>query len=301
MDVDQLRAVFERVEEVLSKQIFFIAGAPKSGTTWLQRLLDAHPEIACSGEGHFADKLAVFFRHAIADYNRQQKLVAQRVYENDPIYPELSQRELDLTVVILSSLIMSTRPLGEHIRCVGDKTPRYTFHMEYLKTLFPDAKFIHVIRDGRDVVVSTCYHVYRTGDHSVFEKDSANFHKWVRQFAKQWFEAVSAARRFGEGHAADYFEVRFEDLLAQPAPKVRELLGFLGVDAAEATVRDCQERASFESLSGGRPRGQEVPSSFFRKGVSGDWRAHFDDGAVRIFEAEAGGLLEQLGYGGDEG
>ncbi len=58
MNAERLTDFQSRIGRVLSGQLFFIAGAPKSGTTWVQRLLDAHPEIVCSGEGHFANKIA---------------------------------------------------------------------------------------------------------------------------------------------------------------------------------------------------------------------------------------------------
>jgi hypothetical protein len=59
--------------------------------------------------------------------------------------------------------------------------------------------------------------------------------------------------------------------------------------------------ATFEKLSKGRTRGEEDPSSFFRKGVAGDWRDAFTDRDRRVFEREAGDLLTKLGYRGEDG
>ena len=59
--------------------------------------------------------------------------------------------------------------------------------------------------------------------------------------------------------------------------------------------------ASFERLSKGRTRGEEDPTSFFRKGVAGDWRDAFTGRDRRVFEEEAGGLLQKLGYGENGG
>jgi hypothetical protein len=60
------------------------------------------------------------------------------------------------------------------------------------------------------------------------------------------------------------------------------------------------EAASFERLSKGRERGQEDPSSFFRKGVAGDWRSVFTEKDRRVFKEEAGQLLVRLGYENDD-
>jgi hypothetical protein len=90
--------------------------------------------------------------------------------------------------------------------------------------------------------------------------------------------------------------VRYEDLLSRPEEEVRRLLEFLGAGADDETVRRCVNAASFEKLSRGRERGEEDPTSFFRKGVAGDWRNTFTEQDRRVFEEMAGDLLAQLGY-----
>ena len=74
------------------------------------------------------------------------------------------------------------------------------------------------------------------------------------------------------------------------------LLRFLGAAADEGSVGRCVGAASFERLSKGRARGDEDPSSFFRKGVAGDWRNTFTEQDRRVFEQAAGDLLARLGY-----
>ena len=100
-------------------------------------------------------------------------------------------------VLSLSCLIMAQRPISETVKCIGDKTPRYTFFLEHLGNLFPTAKFIHVIRDGRDVVVSLCHHAFRAGDKEAVRTNSPEFLKHTETFAKAWADNVRAARRFG--------------------------------------------------------------------------------------------------------
>jgi hypothetical protein len=94
----------------------------------------------------------------------------------------------------------------------------------------------------------------------------------------------------------NYTEVRYEDLLKRPEQELERLLGFLGVDAGKDAVRRCVRSASFEKLSKGRKRGREDATSFFRKGVAGDWREVFTERDKHIFKQEAGDLLVKLGY-----
>jgi hypothetical protein len=90
--------------------------------------------------------------------------------------------------------------------------------------------------------------------------------------------------------------VYYEGLSMKPEERVRRLLEFLGAGAGDETVRRCVESASFERLSRGRQRGQEDPSSFFRKGIVGDWQNVFTEEDKRVFKEEAGDLLIKLGY-----
>ena len=61
----------EGISSLDSFNLFFIGGYPKSGTTWVERIFDAHPEASCKGEAHFISLLEPSLRHAIVDYNRQ--------------------------------------------------------------------------------------------------------------------------------------------------------------------------------------------------------------------------------------
>ncbi len=121
--------------------------------------------------------------------------------------------------------------------------------------------------------------------------------KTLREAAQTWALRVGRAVEdgptlFGEA----YTEVRYEDLLSSPEEEVGRLLGFLGVDTESTLVERCVRSASFERLSRGRERGQEDPSSFYRKGVAGDWKNLFNERDKEVYKEEAGELLIRLGY-----
>jgi hypothetical protein len=123
----------------------------------------------------------------------------------------------------------------------------------------------------------------------------------LRKLAAEW--AARVGRTIEDGPAllgSNYTEVKYEDLLRSPHEETRRLLTFLGAEASEKTVEHLVEAASFERLSKGRERGEEDSSSFYRKGIAGDWRNVFTERDKLIFKDEAGDLLAKLYYEKDD-
>ena len=185
-------------------------------------------------------------------------------------------------------------------RCFG----RASAIVDRLAEYNPDLRFVHLSRDGRDVVVSGLVHqqIIHSRDESANGRvlREAVAEGWVPEdmlefFASLWKESVSAAlaakARFGH-----YLRLRYEDLLEDTLGQAQRLLEFIGADASDEIVNRCVEAASFERMSGGRRRGVEDRLSVVRKGTSGDWRRWFTDEQAAWFDQRAGELLEQLGY-----
>ena len=162
-----------------------------------------------------------------------------------------------------------------------------------LELLYPQMRFIHVIRDGRDGAVSGWAAVRARGEEGKF----ASFAEYAGYFAQRhWLPYITRAREAAPGLGDRYLEVRYERLHAEPHAETRRVLEFLGVDSSAPVVDECVEAASFETLSGGRRRGEENQASHFRKGIIGDWENHFDEEALARFDAVARPLLRELGY-----
>jgi hypothetical protein len=276
---------------VNERGVFFVGGCQKSGTTWLQRLLNAHPHARCGGEGHLAGLLTSVLQQAVNAYNRRQ---AQRAPD---LQVMLGRDDLLGAIKGLSDRILASYlPKGaaaKEIRAVGDKTPEHAQAVAVLDELYPQSRFVHVIRDGRDACISGWFHLKRQGRSGQF----ASLADYADYFAEHhWVPYINAARTAGERLPDRYHEIRYESLHADPHAETRQLLAFLQIDASDETVNTCLGGASFEKLAGGRSRGEEDKSSFFRKGVVGDWREHFDAAAARRFETKGGRLLAELGY-----
>lgn len=291
--------------------VFFVVGRAKSGTSWLMRILDAHPEVLCKGEGRFfgryyrredllrtRSKIQPSSLHAaILDADYLGAWVERSVWSRDGDKEEylagLTRAAVDY--------FLSRRLSESGKRIVGDKTPFLGDEIvEEVAGVYPEAKVVHIIRDGRDIAVSAMHHLwnhaekhgehlrlkpeeeskrdaYREDPRNVFGAGEGLFAEGrLRDLARGWNDQVGKAvadgpRLFGENYA----EVRYENLLERPLEEVWRLLRFLGVEAGEETVKRCVEGASFERWAKGRERGEEDSKALLRKGVAGDWRAVF--------------------------
>jgi Sulfotransferase family len=308
--------------------VFFILGQQKSGTTWLMRILDSHPEILCNGEGRFfggdwrqesvkrldAKRPPSSLYNAVLDAEYLRLWIERSVWsrDDDPV------EHLDNLTRMAVDYFLKGRLLKTGKRIVGDKSPLLTpGTMREVARIYPEAKVIHIIRDGRDAAVSAVHHSWNFGKarkddpevsarraayrgdpqrlqeagESIFAGNS------LKKMAAEWVARVG--RTVLDGPAllgSNYAEVRYENLLERPEEEVGRLLAFLGAEASAAVVRRCVSAASFEKLSKGRKRGEEDPTSFFRKGVAGDWRNVFTEEDKQTFKEEAGDLLIELGY-----
>jgi hypothetical protein len=212
-------------------------------------------------------------------------------------------------------------------RMVGDKTPFLTTEtLKEMSVILPQARVIHIIRDGRDIAVSHAHHRWNqakdeggaielepeeAAKRDAYRRDPEGFRAMgesiltktvLRSTAKSWRDHVLTAVEEGPALLGpNYAEVRYEDLLDRPKDEVGRLLRFLGADAAEGVVEECVDRASFESWTKGRERGREDSKAFLRKGVAGDWKNVFTERDKSIFKEVAGDLLIRLGYERDDG
>ncbi|MHC4949151.1 MAG: sulfotransferase family protein [Planctomycetota bacterium] len=283
---DWYRAALDHAAAVAARQVLFVVGCQKSGTTWLQRLLDAHPAVRCDGEGHFSDVLGPLVQLAVQEYNQTPK--ATWALSNDDLFSAVR-----LLVDSQLARHLAAAPDPAAVRWLGDKTPEGALAVDLLDRLHPEARFVHCIRDGRDGAVSGWAHLARQGGEHRF----ASFAEYAEYFAAEhWRKYILAARQSAAARGGRVLEVRYEDLHADPRAETGRLLAFLDVVRDDATVAACVEAARFETLTGGRAPGEEDRASHFRKGVVGDWRECFDAEAARRFDAAAGDLIAELGY-----
>ena len=278
------------VRQLADLPVFFIGGLPRSGTTWLQKLLNAHPAVLCMGESHFINDLVPKLAGTVGEYSERR---AQGVATWAPTVrgPDTAQM-LPILRTAFASLSAANLDgkLAEGLVAVGEKTPDNLIHLARLWTVFPQAMFINIIRDPRDGAVSG-FARFRSRLPADLDLGA-----YVAAYSKDWSDRIRNARRLAEERGAGYAEVLYEDLHRQPEPEATRLFRFIGASDDAEIVRAAVDEASFERLSGGRKRGDEDPASHYRRGEVGGWREVLEADTVAAVARSAGPLMEDLGY-----
>ena len=273
----------------------FIVGCPRSGTTLLRRLVDTHPLVAVIDEMRWiasfferregltpeglvtpelVDRLLAYDRFATLEISREQ--LGRLIDTADPVpYPNFVTGIFDLY----------GQAQGKSL--VGDKTPRYARRIGTLHALWPHARFVHIIRDGRDVCISIL-------NWKKAERALGRFSTWgvdpITTAAVWWEWHVRLGREDGGSLAPQlYHEVRYEELVSRPAKTCETLCDFLGIPYDEGILK-FHERMPDPCFY--------VKQNKWRPIVTGlrDWRTQMPAEDLERFEAAAGELLEELGY-----
>jgi hypothetical protein len=284
----------DRLLNLARCQLFFVGGAPRSGTTWLQYLLDSHPDVCCRGEGLFMTNLAKPLeammterRHAIEEKNKI-------VFHHSEGYPPPEREETDFLVGTAILLALERQCAGTSFRAVGEKTPENVFFFPRVKRLFPHAKFIFIARDPRDAL-SSAWHFFPKAKLTGEEESAAKI-AYLRLAIPPVKSGARAALALSEQNQSDCMIVTYERMLTTPVTMAARLFRFLGVSDRDDIVAESVARTSFATLTGGRPAGATQEGSFFRKGVVGDWRSTFTPEMSEMIMHELGWMFPIFGW-----
>jgi hypothetical protein len=309
--------------------VFFIAGEMRSGTSWLRRTLSAHPDIACDQEGSFFgrdydhEEIPVY-SGPVSSFTRTLAVSDEfRVWHELPWNRWTDGYEEDLRNLTRLSIdyFLAKEVARTGKKIVGDKSPQHTGCLDEINEIYPDARVIHIVRDGRDVAVSAMHHWWRLAKDQpggVFElmpeefeirdaylQDPERFlasgrsiftEERLGQLARRWNHRVGKAHQDGTAlYGGRYLEIRYEDLLRDTPKTLRRILELLQASSSDRIVEHCILASSFERVSN-RQQGEEDSRSFFRKGVAGDWRNIFTERDREIYEELAGERLAEMDY-----
>jgi glycosyltransferase involved in cell wall biosynthesis len=315
-----------------SRTTFFVVGEMKSGTSWVMWMLDSHPEIFCSGEGCFFGRdqewedIPVIASPTPSLRNGLLGCEGLEIWRSYMwnYWGKQGDAEEDLRnltrLAVDYYMLQGSARSGKRI--IGDKSPLHTDYVDEIFELYPQAKVIHVVRDGRDVAISLMHHfwnlskdIHQGGIYDLwpeelsrrdaYRKDPDAFlhsgesifaEERLRQIATRWNRRTSKASREGaELFGENFLQLKYEDLLNTPGETMKPVFDLLGARADEEVIHHCVQKNRFEQAAG-RPRGSEESASFFRKGVAGDWRAQFTPQDRKVYEQVAGQTLLEMGY-----
>jgi hypothetical protein len=274
----------------------FIVGAPRSGTTLLQYIVRSHPRLSLpTGESHFIVPLQRE-RQRFGDLTRPENVhrVLEEMWRRSRDFlatdlhglrfDESTMEELAEVLAVegggtmagLFAALFGRNAAGEGKARWGDKTPYYVLHMPLLLEMYPEAQFVHLIRDGRDCALST---LVRRDDFHVY-----NFY----EAARYWQRYVEVGQEVGAtlppGH---YLEVRYEDLLDDPPAALGRLCDFLGEAYTEDLVNFRKAREAGKTPLVAKP---------IQKDNKEKWRAQMSPRQLTLFEGAAGETLKRNGY-----
>jgi len=268
----------------------FVGACPRSGTTLLRTMLHNHPSLAMPRETRFAlvawDRRAAFGdladpanRQGFVDWLMGMKRSGVRRITRDRAL--LSARLLAAPPT-LGSLVGTCFALFAEQHGVsrwGDKRPIYAQHLRAIYSMFPDAQFVNVIRDPRGAVASIRKVGWFGGD--------------VAKGVELWSRSVAAVDARRSRLAADQmYEIRYEDLVAEPEDQLERLAGFLGLDpSGVASMMRFHERPDVPSQ-----RYHPLLSSPVSTTATRTWESVLAPEEVALVEKVCAGAMRRYGY-----
>jgi len=301
------------VKEFFPMPKFFIFGHARSGTTLLARLIRLHPDIHCNWQAHFFTREPTLYS-LIADQNVKEWLSARSNRWN-------RGRDLSALVMRASSdfiLEREARRLGKSV--VGDKSPNNQLKgksVSLLHGIYPDAKLIFIIRDGRDTVLSHRFQGFIDFPNRLNKRDlkiREDFIETPGSFLKKnqsifspgqlmnemerWVENLEetdclANDLFGSA----YLRLRYEDLLSDPVSTLEEIWSFLGFSEIDPKLKETvlSEMTRNPDEEWQKEQANEMATNI-QKGKSGSWKDLFSDQDRQLAKKIAGETLIKWGY-----
>ena len=269
-----------------------LVGAPRSGTTWLQRMLLAHPDCCGGQESHF---LASFAK-VRQDFDRKRDLPRPHGLAAYLTREELLEGLRAMWIRTFAETI-AAKPSA---KLLIEKTPDHAMHLDFAAELLPGCRVIHLVRDSRAVAASLI-----RASREPWGRDWAP--RTSKAAAERWLECVEAAEQSGLSFGSSQFlRVHYEALHAAPSIELARVLAFLGVSASQGeTARivgaidgpDRGETVGVIALRGElRDRPAREPAGFAGEGRVDGWKGTLGWRGERQVWSITRTVMERLGY-----
>ncbi len=281
----------------------FVVGVNRSGTTLMRMMLDAHPQLTMPPETHFVPELIDLAEQGqatpenfLAVITKQREWGDFGLTEQQVLDAFGAIEPLNAGDALRAFYALYAERIGKP-RC-GEKTPIYVKSIRKIHGALPEARFCHVIRDGRDVCLSI--------------RDRAVKEHPVDVVAERWVRRISQARRQAQKLPDGiYKEIRYEQLILDTEPTLREVCEFFELPWDDAILDYHQQSADrLEEMKRELPAdGKRTTLSVERRMATharttqapdpsrvSRWREQMDRSDRRTFESIAGELLRDLGY-----
>jgi hypothetical protein len=248
-------------DALCGKQLVFLVGAPRSGTTWLQLLLSRSPLVVTAQE---TDLFNIYLRPMVVEWNRYRETGVPKIL-SEVLSDEDFRTLLRSVSAFVFAKIAQAKPSAT---VVLEKTPNHVNCWREMLDLWPDAHFIHIIRDPRAVVASLRFASKTWGPAWGSSRISTIAERWIRD--------VSDGRQIGSA-THNYQEITYQELISDGSEALMQILSRLGV---RSTPDECQryiDECNIENLKAGKL--SDAPFNLaksrkyrFRIGTTDSWR-----------------------------
>jgi sulfotransferase family protein len=268
---------------------FFIFGAQRSGTTLLRLMLNAHSKVAIPEEGGFWMPLLRKFKK---NFNKRIKSTELEKYieyiNNSPQYKlwcnddsnsfENIKKKKEVTLSYIMSTVYENYAKSKNKILWGDKTPSFFRMIPVLSKLFPNAKYIHIYRDGRDVYLSW----------QAIDKTKRN----ISLIALEWVYKLKRARKDLENiDSKKVIEVKYESLVSKPEENLKKICNFISIEYEETMLDFWKSSNQFIGAHHSKLINSPVSLSSVAK-----WKKKLSNRQISKFEIIAGKILKENGY-----
>ncbi len=301
------------IKQFFPRDKFFVLGHARSGTTLLMRLVRLHPEVHCNYQAHFFTRKPLL--KSLVDTPEAEEWLRRK--------SNRWNRGGDLSPLILraaADFILEREAVREGKRIVGDKSPSSTIHGQAVRdmhAIYPDAKLIYIVRDGRDVLISERFRNFveeskflSAADRRILDelrRDQSQFtdgnrsiftETFLRRVTTGWVTNLQEIEAEGRKlFGRNYFVLRYEDLLEDPLKEMRRVWKFLAVKKLD---RSLEKNIKAEMVSNPDEEWQSRRNgdiaSFLSKGQAGNWRRLFTARDKALFKQIAGEMLIKWKY-----
>jgi sulfotransferase family protein len=300
MSNQQTKTTQQKIYRTLSDQVIdknktdlllapiMIVGCPRSGTTWLQKLLLENQNIFGGQESYIYSLFYPAFS-SVKDSSNARRVGLSSYWKVEEFNTQMQEVWIRTFLPMLNNKPQATVLL--------EKTPFHALFIDDILDFLPNTKFIHLIRDSRAV----------TASFNAASKGWGNY--WAptstKKSALEWYRLVNKARSsVAAKDSSRYLEVHYEDLLEYPVSELTRILKFMGLSENEEAIRKTIENQSFSKQQKEKgsglidSEGMEIkePSGFFRKGTSDSWKNDLNIVQKLIVWRFTRKLMKECGY-----
>lgn len=292
----------------------FIIAAPRSGTTWVSKMLNSHPNVYCVERRLFGDYADFVEDKGII--NPRLRVTLDKYVSSLLLHHAIPQSEKQkLLKSIIKAIIKQERKYSGKKILIDKITPYLNTSnlvLEQINHFFPSAKIIYLVRDGRDVLTSGVFHWFnkqpkgaKLNEFELKRRELFLNNKGIKmnrffqdseieQWANEWVQPIKTINKAKNTHEVKV--VYYEDLLNNTEEVLSEVLSFVSAKKTASILNKSIEASSFKAMTEGREQGNAKHDAHIRKGVSGDWKSYFtyEDGG--LFHEIAGDELIEYGY-----